>query len=266
MAADFDPLDRDAWYFGLISREESVQILKDERESGVFLVRDSTSSPGDYVLCVKEDNKVSHYIINKTITDDDAKLTFRIGEQDFSNLSELLSFYKYHYLDTTPLIRPAKRKLEQVITKYDFAGRDPDDLPFKRNEILTIIRKDEEQWWTAKNADGNTGSIPVTYVQKYDARNALVSSPQNGSRSAPRPSSTENPTRVPVPRTLPAFAKAIKDRQNIHDDTQLSIKVGDVIEVTNMNANGWWDGSLNGKTGRFPATYVEWVEDANGTH
>jgi C-crk adapter molecule crk len=54
MAGDFDPLDRDSWYFGVITREESVQILKDEREGGVFLVRDSTSIPGDYVLCVKE--------------------------------------------------------------------------------------------------------------------------------------------------------------------------------------------------------------------
>lgn len=54
MASDFDPLDRDSWYFGLIARDESVQILNEEREGGAFLVRDSTSIPGDYVLCVKE--------------------------------------------------------------------------------------------------------------------------------------------------------------------------------------------------------------------
>ena len=37
-----------------MTREESAAILKDEREGGVFLVRDSSSMPGDYVLCVKE--------------------------------------------------------------------------------------------------------------------------------------------------------------------------------------------------------------------
>lgn len=229
MAGDFDPMDRESWYFGLITRDESVQILKEEREGGVFLVRDSTSIPGDFVLCVKEDNKISHYIINKIVDGD--RVVLRIGDQEFTDLSTLLSFYKYHYLDTTPLIRPAARKVEQVKTKYDFAGRDPDDLPFHRGEILTIIRKDEEQWWTAKNAQGQTGSIPVTYVQKYDPKQMATLSPQNGSRAPGRPSSTESPTNVPVPKDLPAMAKVVKERLNIHDDTQLQMKVPELCTV-----------------------------------
>jgi hypothetical protein len=39
-------------------------------------------------------------------------------------------------------------------------------LPFRKGEILTVISKDEEQWWTAMNSLGQTGSIPVPYVQK----------------------------------------------------------------------------------------------------
>lgn len=31
---------------------------------------------------------------------------FRIGDQEFNDLPSLLAFYKTHYLDTTPLIRP----------------------------------------------------------------------------------------------------------------------------------------------------------------
>lgn len=44
--------------------------------------------------------------------------------------------------------------------------KDADDLPFRKGEILTVISKDEEQWWTAMNSLGQTGSIPVPYVQK----------------------------------------------------------------------------------------------------
>lgn len=44
--------------------------------------------------------------------------------------------------------------------------QDPDDLPFHKGEILTVVSKDEEQWWTARNALGQTGSIPVPYVSK----------------------------------------------------------------------------------------------------
>ena len=95
-----------------------------EREDGVFLVRDSSTIKGDYVLCVKEEGKVSHYIINKT--EQDNKTFYRIGDQDFSDLPSLLNFYKLHFLDSTPLIRPACKELkasngmEEVVAKYDF--------------------------------------------------------------------------------------------------------------------------------------------------
>ena len=46
--------------------------------------------------------------------------------------------------------------------------QDPDDLPFRKGEILTIVSKDEENWWTARNALGQTGSIPVPYVAKVN--------------------------------------------------------------------------------------------------
>ena len=45
-----------------------------------------------------------------------------------------------------------------------FVPQDPDDLPFRKGEIMTIVSKDEEQWWTARNSLGQTGSIPVPYV------------------------------------------------------------------------------------------------------
>ena len=71
--------------------------------------------------CFREDSKVSHYIINKVQQGDQTR--YRIGDQVFENLPTLLAFYKLHYLDTTPLIRPAPRRVEKVIAKYDFDGR-----------------------------------------------------------------------------------------------------------------------------------------------
>ncbi len=45
-----------------------------------------------------------------------------------------------------------------------------EDLPFKKGEILTILQKDEEQWWTAKDASGKIGLIPKPYIQKVSPR------------------------------------------------------------------------------------------------
>ena len=42
-----------SWYFGPLSREEANNLLLAERDSGIFLVRDSNSIKGDFVLCVR---------------------------------------------------------------------------------------------------------------------------------------------------------------------------------------------------------------------
>ena len=42
---------------------------------------------------------------------------------------------------------------------------------------------------------------------------------------------------------------------NMYDE--LSIKVGDMINIHDKQADGWWLGELNGTVGIFPATYVE---------
>lgn len=39
-------------------------------------------------------------------------------------------------------------------------------MPFKKGELLHVVNKDEDQWWTARNALGQVGQIPVPYVQK----------------------------------------------------------------------------------------------------
>jgi hypothetical protein len=45
-----------------------------------------------------------------------------LNRQFNADLPELLAFYKLHYLDTTPLRRPAQKKVEKVIGKFDFDG------------------------------------------------------------------------------------------------------------------------------------------------
>jgi len=264
----FDPNDRDSWYFGSMSRQDATDLLMAERDGGVFLVRDSTTILGDFVLCVREDQKISHYIINKVQQGDQTK--FRIGDQVFSDLPTLLDFYKIHYLDRTPLIRPAPKRVEKMVAKYDFTGNDDDDLPFKKGDILTIIAKDEEQWWTAKNSLGQQGSIPVPYVVKYEeqwAQSEPNTPPSQQIQERVRPVG-DGPSTVTRQssnqRTLPAFARVKQARvPNAYDKTALKLEVNDVVKVTKMNINGQWEGELHGKTGHFPFTHVEFIDQDN---
>ncbi|KAJ8343082.1 hypothetical protein SKAU_G00330100 [Synaphobranchus kaupii] len=189
MAGNFDAEDRGSWYWGRLSRQEAVSLLQGQRH-GVFLVRDSITCPGDYVLSVSENSKVSHYIINSISNNRQsgsglAPPRFRIGDQEFDALPALLEFYKIHYLDTTTLIEPiskaknsgfvsatagAPQRLEEaeyVRALFDFPGNDDEDLPFRKGDVLRVLEKPEEQWWNAQNSEGRAGMIPVPYVEKY---------------------------------------------------------------------------------------------------
>uniref|UniRef100_A0A673UXS0 CRK like proto-oncogene, adaptor protein n=1 Tax=Suricata suricatta TaxID=37032 RepID=A0A673UXS0_SURSU len=226
-----------------------------------------------------------------------------IGDQEFDHLPALLEFYKIHYLDTTTLIEPAPRypsppmgsvsapnlptaeeNLEYVRTLYDFPGNDAEDLPFKKGEILVIIEKPEEQWWSARNKDGRIGMIPVPYVEKL-----VRSSPhgKHGNRNSnsygipepahayaqpqtttplPSVSSTPGAAINPLPSTQngPVFAKAIQKRVPCaYDKTALALEVGDIVKVTRMNINGQWEGEVNGRKGLFPFTHVKIIDPQN---
>ncbi|KAM3957191.1 crk proto-oncogene, adaptor protein [Aphomia sociella] len=276
IGASFDPNDMASWYFRDMSRAEASRLLLSESESGVFLVRDSKTIQGDYVLCVRENGRVSHYIINRIISSDGAT-RYRIGNQVFADMPALLSFYRLHYLDTTPLVRPLPQitvvrptpqappqVLEIVIAKFDFDGSDADDLPFRRGEQLMVIKRDEDQWWTARNSQGCVGSIPVPYVQRLLDPSGVPFPPSEAKNQIGDPPSppTNNKQHTNMQRSLPALARVRQTRvPNAYDKTALMLQEGDIVKVIKMNMNGQWEGELNGKFGHFPFTYVEFIDD-----
>nr|CAD7411330.1 unnamed protein product [Timema cristinae] len=142
----------------------------------------------------------------------------------------------------------------------------PDDLPFKKGEILTVVSKDEDQWWTARNTLGQTGSIPVPYIQKYEDSQQCLNEIQRPGSGGGNPVSQQEAAirRTNIQRKLPAYARVKQARvPNAYDKTALKLEVGDIIKVTKMNINGQWEGELNGKVGHFPFTHVEFVDAEN---
>lgn len=95
-----------------MSRADATELLTAaNNDVGSFLVRESTTAKGDLVLSVKEnDDKISHYIINRVPADKSQQVCFRIGEQIFLDIPTLLTYYKLNNLDDTPLRYSAKPK------------------------------------------------------------------------------------------------------------------------------------------------------------
>ncbi|KAK7882816.1 hypothetical protein WMY93_028990 [Mugilogobius chulae] len=287
MAGNFDAEDRGSWFWGRLSRQEAVSLLQGQRH-GVFLVRDSITSPGDYVLSVSENSKVSHYIINSINNNRQSGSglglpRFRIGDQEFEALPALLEFYKIHYLDTTTLIEPINKskhasfisvgpggpppRLEEEYVRalFDFPGNDEEDLPFRKGDILRVLEKPEEQWWNAQNSEGRAGMIPVPYVEKYrPASPTSMMGPGAAGGSRGRSGDDGELGRIGgAVRTASTRRSQSKRVPNAYDKTALALEVGDMVKVTKINVNGQWEGECKGKRGHFPFTHVKLLDQHN---
>uniref|UniRef100_UPI00358F245B crk-like protein n=1 Tax=Myxine glutinosa TaxID=7769 RepID=UPI00358F245B len=322
-------VDHPTWYLGALGRQEAARRLLG-RPAGTFLVRDSSTCIGDYVLSVSENGKVSHYIINSLPG------RFRIGDQEFECLPALLDFYKLHYLDTTTLCEPVtvltasspppppppppsassgtprmipaplgEEGCECVRALFDFKGKDAEDLPFKKGDILVVLDKPEEQWWMARGSDGQSGMIPVPYVERcarplsqVRLNQPLVAQPagpqpppataashtgksgslvsetgRNGGSVgvAGEPGRYAQPQGVPTSplpslQNGPVLARVVQRRvPNAYDKTALPLEVGELVKVTRMNINGQWEGEVNGRQGHFPFTHVTLLNHGNDT-
>uniref|UniRef100_A0A671PUX9 Rho guanine nucleotide exchange factor 7-like n=1 Tax=Sinocyclocheilus anshuiensis TaxID=1608454 RepID=A0A671PUX9_9TELE len=58
------------------------------------------------------------------------------------------------------------------------------------------------------------------------------------------------------------LVKARFNFQQTNED-ELSFDKGDIIQVTRQEVGGWWEGSLNGKTGWFPSNYVKEIKGSD---
>ena len=79
------------------------------------------------------------------------------------------SFHVYssqvHYLDTTPLIRPAPKRVEKVLAKYDFEG----NVSVSGTSLLFSQEKSPSRtcgkWWFRI-----TGALPLHKVKKVGGK------------------------------------------------------------------------------------------------
>lgn len=59
-----------------------------------------------------------------------------------------------------------KANTNQAIALYSFKGEQSGDLPFKKGDVIDILKKSEtvDDWWTGRN-NGHTGIFPANYVE-----------------------------------------------------------------------------------------------------
>lgn len=66
---------------------------------------------------------------------------------------------------------------EMVIALYDFNADGEDELSITEGEQLVVLEKDGDEWWKCRNARGQEGVVPASYVEISNEVSVLIMIP-----------------------------------------------------------------------------------------
>eukprot|EP00794_Sanderia_malayensis_P014896 gene14896-16442_t len=127
METSSPPLQQEKWFYGCIEKEETKQLLMNNGVHGSFLIRESQSRPGSYVLSLRNGNDIIEFLIAQR----NGTFDLACGRgYNFPSLHHLLEYYKENPVVhkqtgatvqiTEPLSISAERKRSDAALKTEF--------------------------------------------------------------------------------------------------------------------------------------------------
>ncbi|KAI5309409.1 hypothetical protein KEM55_003299 [Ascosphaera atra] len=138
--------------------------------------------------------------------------------------------------------------------EYDYEKAEDNEIDLAENEIVRDIQKVDEDWWLGTNGKGETGLFPSNYVVEIEGG---ADASADASAAAPVPAAP-----APVPAAGAGAAAGKPTATSMYDyeaaeDNELGFPEGAKIVNVEFPDEDWWFGEYNGKSGLFPANYVE---------
>uniref|UniRef100_A0A182NQY9 SH3 domain-containing protein n=1 Tax=Anopheles dirus TaxID=7168 RepID=A0A182NQY9_9DIPT len=131
------------------------------------------------------------------------------------------------------------------VALYDFQGEADEDLSFKTNEKIYLLKRLNEEWYMGRDKRGLEGMFPVNYVE---VKVPLADFPPEEVRQDEQLAASGDVTKV---RALYHF--------NAETPEDLTIMENDLVTVLYKITPEWLYGEIDGRRGQFPANYIEYV-------
>uniref|UniRef100_A0A1A8PDN4 Osteoclast-stimulating factor 1 n=2 Tax=Nothobranchius rachovii TaxID=451742 RepID=A0A1A8PDN4_9TELE len=165
----------------------------------------------------------------------------------------------------------------EVLVEFDYDALHDDELTLRPGDVIKNVRcLVDEDGWMEGELNGKRGVFPDNFVK--EVKKETKTEPHPTAAPSKRKSgnvanlvnrmSTILPTGgfQPVPpaasnKPKKRRCKVLFDYQPFNED-ELELKVGDFVDVVEEVEEGWWSGSLKGKSGLFPSNFVEELEIA----
>ncbi|KAK3098160.1 hypothetical protein FSP39_016770 [Pinctada imbricata] len=148
----------------------------------------------------------------------------------------------------------------QAQALYPWKAKKDNHLSFNKGDLI-MVKEQQEMWWSGE-LNGQTGWFPKSYVKLVSGPAATPS--LQDSRSGTPQSTSAAPMAGGSARATPIVQEPTPEAENYvamfnyssSEPGDLTFNQGELIVVTKKDGD-WWTGSLNGKTGIFPANYVK---------
>ncbi|XP_042177678.1 CD2-associated protein isoform X3 [Oncorhynchus tshawytscha] len=173
----------------------------------------------------------------------------------------------------------------EVVVEYEYEALHEDELTLRLGEVIRNVRRIEEEGWMEGDLNGKRGLFPDNFVKemKKEPKEVNVTKeeakeeaqPQRREKSAgnvanlvQRMSTYGIPAGGFQPHSQPrGLKKKPKKRQCRalfeyvpQNEDELELKIGDIIDINEEVEEGWWSGTMNGKSGLFPSNFVKEME------
>uniref|UniRef100_A0A3B5A8E0 GRB2-related adapter protein-like n=1 Tax=Stegastes partitus TaxID=144197 RepID=A0A3B5A8E0_9TELE len=154
------------WFAGPVSRLEAEQRLR-WQDTGVFLVRESESAPGEFSVSVSYGDRVEHFRVLE------GGGQYCIWDESFCSLNRLVDFYRTHSIavekavcfrdpPSSPQLLPHPPRLAHALC--DYAPPQSAHLHFTRGDIIDLLDCSSSLSWRGR-CRGRVGVFPPEYVQ-----------------------------------------------------------------------------------------------------
>ncbi|KAL4732836.1 hypothetical protein BDV11DRAFT_201250 [Aspergillus similis] len=142
----------------------------------------------------------------------------------------------------------------RALVHYDYEKAEDNEVDLREGEYVTEIEMVDKDWWLGLNAQGERGLFPSNYVELVeDGRQSRAESDKPANAHASE--TLADPTPTSGSHVNPT-AKALYDYEAA-EDNELSFPEGAEIINIEFPDDDWWLGEFRGKTGLFPANYVQ---------
>uniref|UniRef100_A0A674P1L7 Osteoclast-stimulating factor 1 n=1 Tax=Takifugu rubripes TaxID=31033 RepID=A0A674P1L7_TAKRU len=147
------------WFVGRVSRLEAEKRLRCQ-DTGVFLVRESESAPGEFSVSVSYGNRVEHFRVLE------GGGQYCIWEETFCSLNRLVDFYRTHSIAVDkvvclrdPPLSPQLHKTRLAHALCDYTPPHTAHLHFLRGDVIDLLDCSSALSWRGR-CRGRVGVFP----------------------------------------------------------------------------------------------------------